>query len=138
MRTADQRGSLTIWMLGLCVAVLFLGGIGLDLWRVIEARRSLSVTADAAATAGANGLDETALRRGDTTLDRRRAEQLAADQLARSGDASRVESATVVATAESVRVDVVGEVRLSLLGIFVLGEPVEVHAHAEARPRREA
>jgi Flp pilus assembly protein TadG len=64
-----QRGTITLWILGLCVALLFLGGLGADFWHAIAVRRQLSATADAAATAGANGLDEQQLRAGKIQLD---------------------------------------------------------------------
>lgn len=132
----DERGSMTLWVLGLCVSILFLGGLGLDLWRVIETRRSLAATADAAASAGANGLDEDALRRGETRLDPRRAELLAHDQLAAESAADRVDSAVIAADADEVTVELIGTVDFSLLGIFVTGNPIEVHVRAAASPAR--
>ena len=135
-RRADERGTMTIWILGLCVCVLFFGGIGLDLWRVIELRRSLAASADAAATAGATALDEAALRRGDTLLLPGTAEDRAARQLDLAPDAERITSARIDATPTQVDVEVVGRVEFSLLAIFVRDDPVEVHAHATAEPRR--
>ena len=70
-RSRASTGMITLWVLGLAVAVLFLGGIGLDFWRAIAVRREVSVMADAAATAGANGLDESALRGGRLRARRR-------------------------------------------------------------------
>lgn len=132
----DERGTTTLWVLGLCLCLLFLGGAVLDLWRVVEERRSLAAMADAAAAAGTSGLDEDALRRGETTLDPVAAERLARDQLRREGDRADIADAWVDATETTVRVEVVGTVDFSLLGIFVGGEPIEVHARAEAEPRR--
>jgi hypothetical protein len=132
----DERGSMTLWVLGLSVSVLFLGGLGVDLWRVIELRRSLSATADATATAGANGLDDAALRRGETRLDPRLAERLAEEQLAIEGDADRIDRVEINADAASVEVELVGTVEFSLLGIFVTGDPIEVHVRAAAEPER--
>jgi len=74
----DDRGFITLWVLGLTVAVLFLGGLGVDLWRAIAVRREVSAMADAAATAGANGLDESALRGGRLEVDPARARRLVA------------------------------------------------------------
>lgn len=127
---------MTLWVLGLCISLLFLGGLSLDLWRVIELRRSLSAIADATATAGANGLDETALRRGETKLNPRLAERLAEEQLAMEGDAGRADQVIINAVDTSVEVELVGEVDFSLLGIFLAGDPIEVHARATAEPRR--
>jgi hypothetical protein len=126
---------MTLWMLGLCVCVLVLGGLSLDLWRVVEQRRSLAAMADASAAAGANGLDEAALRRGETLLDPAAARALARGQLARESDAHDILAARVDATTTEVRVELVAVVDLSLLGFFA-GEPIEVHARAQAEPRR--
>ncbi|MGH2732610.1 MAG: pilus assembly protein TadG-related protein [Actinomycetota bacterium] len=49
---------MTIWILGLCVILLFLGGISLDLWRAFSDRRALAGIVDAAAIAGASDLDQ--------------------------------------------------------------------------------
>ncbi len=131
-----ERGSMTLWVLGLCLAVLFLGGLAADLWRVIELRRSLAATADATASAGANGLDEASMRRGDTSLDPGRAERLARQQLRGEPGAERVDRFSVHATTEVVTVELVGQVEFGLLGIFVTGDPIEVHARASAQPTR--
>ena len=79
----DERGTALLWVLGLCVAVLFLGGLGLDLWRGIAVRRELSAMADSAATAAANGVDEERLRAGEVILDPLRVEAIAAETLGR-------------------------------------------------------
>src|SRR5882672_8332132 len=93
-----EHGMITLWMLGLAVAVLFLGGIGLDFWRAIAVRREVSVMADAAATAGANGLDEASLRGGRLQLDEARVRQLVASELAEYPGARKLrnESVTIV------------------------------------------
>lgn len=52
-----ERGSVTLFVLGLGVALLLLGGIALDLWRLLGDRRELSSLADAAAIAATSGLD---------------------------------------------------------------------------------
>jgi Flp pilus assembly protein TadG len=129
---------MTIWMLGLSVAVMFLGGLSVDLWRVIELRRSLAATADAMADAGANGLDEAELRRGATRLDPDLAERLARRQLEREREGDRADQVDVEADESRVEVELVAQVEFSLLGIFVVGDPIEVHARATAEPRRSA
>ena len=48
---ADERGTITLWVLGLCISLMFLGGLSLDLWRAVADRRELSSMADTAATA---------------------------------------------------------------------------------------
>ena len=57
-----ESGTITLWMLGLCLMLFLLGGISLDLWRAFSERRSLAASADAAAVAGASALDEAAYR----------------------------------------------------------------------------
>ena len=57
MRLREESGQITLWVLGLAVALLGLGGISVDLWRVMGERSELAVIADSAAVAGANGVD---------------------------------------------------------------------------------
>ena len=68
-----QRGTITLWLLGLCVLLLPLGGLGLDLGRAFATRRSLSAAADAAALAGAGAIDVAAYRADGTVPSTRRA-----------------------------------------------------------------
>ena len=56
-RTSDERGSVQLFMLGLGVAILLLGGISFDLWRLIGERRELAALADSAAIAATSGVD---------------------------------------------------------------------------------
>jgi hypothetical protein len=130
--TDGERGTATLWVLGLCVAVMFLGGLALDLWRGVSVRRELSATADAAATAGANGLDPVALREGETRLDVSSAEGLALDVVRR--DPRSFSAVDVDVAGGRVVVELEDELPLSLLGIFVAGEPFTVRAVAEAEP----
>jgi Flp pilus assembly protein TadG len=58
----DERGWMTLWFLGLCVMLLFVGGLSLDLWHAFSERRSLAAAADAGARAGASMIDEQACR----------------------------------------------------------------------------
>jgi Flp pilus assembly protein TadG len=135
--THDERGAMTLWVLGLCIAVLFLGGLSLDLWRVIAVRRSLVAMADAGATAGANGLDEDALRRGVLRVDPVLARALASATLREQSGWSGVDGAEVDVAGNRVTVTVRAHVGFTLLGIFVRGDPVDVEASASAEPREE-
>jgi hypothetical protein len=131
----DERGTITIWVLGLTVAVLFLGGLGVDLWHAIAVRREVSLMADTAATAGANGLDESALRGGRLELDPDRVRHLVAAQLAEYPDAGRLVDESVSVHGAQVTVVLRERVRFSLLGIFMPGEHFTVQATATAEPR---
>lgn len=60
----DDRGTVAIWVLGLCVGLIFLGGLSLDVWRAFTERRVLAGMADGAVVAGATAIDEGAWRAG--------------------------------------------------------------------------
>jgi len=132
----DERGAVTLWILGLCVTVLFLGGLSLDLWRSFSTRRALAEAADAAAVAGANGIDEGALRNGELVLDPREAEQLAWESLASQGLPDDVTGADVLVEPDGVVVSLAGNVDLTLLKIFLGDRDLDVAVTARADPRR--
>jgi hypothetical protein len=134
-RAERERGTVTLWVLGLCVAVMFLGGIGLDLWRTIAVRRELSSIADAAATAGANALDERALRNGDVVVDDGRARGVALDTIADHHRRARLDGVAVNVSGDRVTVTLRDDVPFSLLSLFMGGDKFVVQAHATAEPR---
>lgn len=133
-----ERGSITLWVLGLCVMMLFLGGISLDLWRAFSERRALAGIVDAAAVAGSNGIDVDYFRRtNELRLDRGLAEQLAAENLEAQGDTRSLVSAEVAVTDTEVTVRATGRVDFTLLRVFMSGEePFTVSVEATADPRR--
>ena len=135
LRRREERGTVTLWVLGLCVAIMFLGGIGLDLWRAIAVRRELSAMADAAATAAANGVDEAALRAGTVHLDEARARELAYGSLATSPRAAALDAQDVDVANDRVTVVLRDNVPFSLLRIFMGGDRFEVRVQATAEPR---
>jgi putative Flp pilus-assembly TadE/G-like protein len=130
-----EQGFITLWVLGLTVAVLFLGGLGLDLWRAVAVRREISAMADAAATAGANGLNESALRGGRLELNEARVRGLVASELGEYPAAARLDGATVTTSGTQVTVVLRERVDFSLLGIFMPGDRFVVQASATAEPR---
>jgi Flp pilus assembly protein TadG len=135
-RTQRESGTVTMWVLGLCVMLFLLGGISLDLWRAFSERRSLAATADAAAVAGASALDEAAYRStGAVRLvpadARRRAQASLAEQL----DRRALRDARVEATEEAVTVTVDGSVDFSLLQIAAPDDELAITVHATARPQ---
>ena len=131
----DQHGMITLWILGLTVSVMFLGGLSVDLWRAIAVRREVSVMADAAATAGANGLDEDALRGNELLLDESRARQLVAAELSEYPNAARLSGGEVTVVGARVTVTLRETVHFTLLGIFMGRGHFVVQAHASAEPR---
>ena len=126
---------ITLWVLGLAIAVLFLDGIGLDFWRAIAVRRQVSVMADSAATAGANGLDESALRADQLQLDDARVRQLVAAQLSQYPEAAKLRYESVSVVDGRVIVTLREDVHFSLLGIFMGRGQFTVQASATAEPR---
>lgn len=131
------RGSVTLWMLGLAVMLMPLGGLALDLSRSFSERRALAAAADAAALAGGGALDEDRYRRdGIVTLDPVLAEQRARSSLADQLDRSALRSATVRADPEQITVVVQGSVDLTLLRLVEGGGPFMVRVSSTARPHR--
>jgi hypothetical protein len=58
----NQKGFFTIWVLGLCLGLLFIGGLTNDFWRAFSARRDLASVADGAAVAGTRAIDLSVFR----------------------------------------------------------------------------
>jgi Flp pilus assembly protein TadG len=133
MRGSD-RGSITVWMLGLSLLILVFGGLALDYWRALAWQRELASVADSAAIAAASGIDEEAYRStGELVLDSERSTTLALDAVAWQ-DVDLV-TTEVDVSLDSVTVTLIGEVELGLLGVFVdQSEPLTVRASATAAP----
>jgi Flp pilus assembly protein TadG len=134
----SERGSVTIWMLGLSLLLLLFGGLALDFWRGLALQRELAAVADSAAIAAASGIDEEYYRAtGEVILDATRSRVLALTSVA----AQDVDLASISSTTStdliSVTVIVIAELELGLLGVFVdESEPLIVRASATASPRR--
>jgi Flp pilus assembly protein TadG len=135
-RLAVERGTITLWLLGLCLMLFALGGISVDLWRSFSARRALASGADAAALAGASAIDEERYRAsGALTLVPATAEHRARASLDRQLDQPDRRGADVRATGDSVTVVVRGTMDFSLLGLFGRGA-FDIEVAATATPRR--
>jgi Flp pilus assembly protein TadG len=134
--TRRESGTITIWILGLCLMLFLLGGISLDLWRAFSERRALAAAADAAAIAGASALDETAYRESGTVrLVPADAEQRAAGSLAGQMDRRSLRDGRVRATEDVVIVEVTGKVDFSLLQLLTPGDSFDITVRAVARPQ---
>jgi Flp pilus assembly protein TadG len=134
-RCTGNRGSITVWSLGMVLVVLFLGAISFDLWSGFATRRSYAGAADQAAQAGANALDESRYRSmGERKLDPARAETLAADNLA-AQELTGLSDVVIDATTDQVVVELTGTVDVGLLRIFGGGDPLVVHVRAVGQPR---
>ena len=133
-RMKSERGSVTIWVLGLSVLLLLFGGLAIDYWRALALQRELLAVADSAAIAAASGIDEEHYRStGDVALDEARASRLAVEAVGWqpvdviSIDVD-VDPTLVTVTLESV-------VELGLLGVFIDDfTPFTVRAVSAALP----
>jgi Flp pilus assembly protein TadG len=131
-----SQGTVTFWVLGICLMLFALGGISLDLWRGFSDRRSLAAAADAAALAGASAVDEAQYRAsGAVTLDPALAEARARAHIARQLDRDTLRAVSVHADDEAVTVVVHGQVGFTLLGLLQPGA-FDVRVTATATPRR--
>jgi hypothetical protein len=125
----------TLWLV-LCAMVVFaLGGLGLDLWRVLDARRELVALADSAATAAASAVDADAAHRGELVLDVPRARQQAGAILRAHPRGFGIDAIAVDVDGASVTVSLAEEVDFALLDLLA-GPGVTVRAEARAEPRR--
>jgi Flp pilus assembly protein TadG len=128
----------TLWLLGVSVMLLALGGVSVDLWRSFSERRALAAGADAAALAGASAIDEDRYRAsGVLALVPAVAERRARASLAAQLDRAAMRAAAVYATDASVTVVVRGEVGFTLLGMFDHGS-FDIEVAATALPRRSS
>ena len=135
----DDRGFLTIWLLGLCLLLLVLGGVSLDLWRVFSERQALAGLADSASLAGAAGLDLDAARRGLVQLDLADAAGRARASIAAQADkGSLVLSSVNIVVGQDrseVTVSADGQVHLLLLRLLLADRPVSLHVSSTAAAR---
>lgn len=132
----DERGTITLWILGLCLMLFLLGGISLDLWRAFSDRRSLASAADAAAVAGGTALDVDVYRHDGVVqllpaLAKTRAEASLRDQL----DTSALTDVGVIADTQTVTVTVHGTTHFSLLQLLPGAHDFSITVHASARPQ---
>jgi len=135
--SGGESGTVTLWLLGVCMLLFALGGISVDLWRGFSARRSLSNTADAAALAGASAIDEDAYRqRGVVQLDPVVAESRARAHVTGQADAGALRGVDVHADRDTVTVVVRGEIGFTLLAVLDPGGDLPVRVTASATPRR--
>lgn len=127
-----ERGSVTIWGIGLIGVLFGFAGLAVDTWRVFAERQALAGLADSAAIAGANGIDQAAFRSdGVVVLDPTEAAALAAGYLdGRSGDAG----VGIGFRDGGIEVVLTDTVDLTLLSFFLGGEPVDLRVTAFANP----
>lgn len=142
MRYTSQRGSITIWGIGLTLVIAAFAGLVIDTWRVFADRQDLSGMADAAAIAGATAVDIDYLNEtGEIALAREEAELRALEYLEHQDGWSPEIVYTIVAAADGSAVTVILErdVGFTLLGPLLPGEdPLHITVTSQASPNTVA
>lgn len=127
-----ERGSITLWLAILGLALFALFGLVLDGGRALAAKAEDASVASRAARAGAEQLSQAAIRQGSATLD-----VPAATSAARAVLAANDKSGTVQVSSGQVRVEVDETVStdvLGLIGVTSLHVSVTETARAETGP----
>lgn len=122
----DDRGSATVWMIGVTVASFLMVGLVLDGGVMLRTRSDAFAIAASAARVGAQQLDADAAVEGLSVLDPIAAEQAVLDYLAAQGA-----SGTVTVTGDRVTVTVTTSAQLQMLQV-VGGDTVTFDATATA------
>ena len=131
MNKADQRGSVTAFVAVIITAIVLVIGLVVDGGALLTTKRRAVNLAEAAARAGAQGIDETTIRAGgpvrlDPAAARRRAERYLAEEHV---------TGRVTATVTGVHVEITINQPLMFLGIAGLASRT-VTGQADARPAR--
>ncbi len=132
-----EAGQITLWVLGLSIGVLILGGISVDLWRVLAVRTELGSLADSAAIAGGSGIDEDVFRASPDlsvaiVLEDGRARALAAQVLVGETFAT---APAIDVQPQLITVVLEREVEFTLLDMVVPGGSFTVRATGRSQPR---
>jgi hypothetical protein len=135
---SDDRGSMPLWFLGLAVAVLFLGAVSFELWRLLGDRQTLTSEADAAAIAAASEIDLDLYRAtGEVRLDADLARNRARVMIAAlpGNDSLFMTQVRVDANGEWVEVKLGRRVPYGLIRLLALsGDSFDIVATAVAYP----
>lgn len=131
-----ERGSVTLWTLGLSLLLLLFGGVAVDFWRALALQRELAAIADSASVAAASGIDEEHYRTtGEVRIDAARATDIGSSYVASQDVALEDLIITTAPDGLSVSVLVVDRLDLGLIGVFVDQQaPLTVTAEATAIP----
>lgn len=130
----SERGSISLWMVGMVMIVFLVGGIAIDLWRGLASHRQVASIVDAAAIAAGSGIDEQAWR-DDGTLRLEPGHVVERVTTAVAAQDAPTVSVSVVTAADGSAATVSGSttVELTLLGLIV-SDGFEVSATATAVP----
>lgn len=136
-RLTGDHGYVTLWLLGLAVTLLFLGGISFDLWSVFVHRRAMAAAADTAARAGATGIDWADwASAGDLVLNPDTARLRALESLARQDLPDGAGPAEIDVTPGAITVAIEAQAPYTLLRLLLPDEPFRIRVDATAVPLR--
>jgi hypothetical protein len=126
-RCRGEAGTVTAFVAVFAVALIAVAGLVVDGGYMLAGRRAAFDEAEAAARAGAQAVDEDALRQGGAVVVQPdEARQRVADYLARTGH-----EGTVEVNGDSVTVHIRVTQQLTILGLFGVG-PVTLEASGTA------
>ena len=139
LRPTD-RGSVTVWIMGLTVMIGMLGFLVLAIYVPFSERRGLAGAADQAAQAGATALDEDLFRStGVLQLDPVLARERALQSIENQNLDIDVANSSVDATADEVTVVLEAQVNDSFISIFDQGDgPLIIRVTATGTPREDS
>lgn len=147
LHRSEAGFSAPIMVLLMAMMVLFIGGISIDLWRVIADHREVSGLADGAAIAGATAIDLAAFEENpsaDPVLDPALAVQRVCDYMGEHGGVADCPSTSLTIEfapdLTAIEVSYQREVELTLLRIVDVGgaDPIVVYSDAYVQLERGA
>jgi hypothetical protein len=135
-RMTGERGAVTVWILGLSIILLFLGGFSVDLWRAFTERRVLAGMADGAVVVGATAINTDVWRAtGVVELEPTEAQARMNAYLLGHPEWDPAMSATINPAPDGVLVRLEQDVDFTLLRVLLPGEePFRVGVTASAEP----
>ncbi len=133
---SEERGSITLWMMGMMLVVLVVGGIAVDLWRALAVHRLVAAVVDSAAVAAGSGIDEGLWRSaGSLALDPGQVEERVARAVSAQDEADSIRILVLTADdGSSATVTGTARVELTLLKLVAPGG-IDVSATATAGPQ---
>ena len=121
----NERGSVTVWMMGVAGLIVVMAGLAVDVWRLVDARERLAGRADAAAVAIASTIDSERWRSdGELVVD--------------EGGCTRLDEPAMrscVVDGDEVEVALSGRFELTVTRVLH-PDPIEIRATAVARAVR--
>ena len=131
---SNERGSMTIWAMGMSLLLFAVGFLSLDLWSGFAARQEAAAIADSAAIAGATALDESAWRSGVVALEPTTAETRALTAATAHPAWNGNMTVTATATTGGVTVSVSRSIPFRFIAGLVPGQVANVTVSGYAEP----